>query len=114
MDGGKLKSVNFFLIFLTVGCELIFSTIISIDFDTFAFPWSKTLVCFVPHNFSTTFIYKTLKISATLDSLFTSFSPSKRETWFPEMIPLFVTEPFVCYNSITRGFSYILPHFFSF
>lgn len=114
MDGGKLKFVNFFLIFLTVGCELIFSTIISIDFDTFAFPWSKTLVCFVPHNFSTTFIYKTLKISATLDSLFTSFSPSKRETWFPEMIPLFVTEPLVCYNSITRGFSYILPHFFSF
>ena len=33
-------------------------------------------------------LYGTLRISTILDSFFTSFSPSKKEIWLPEMIPL--------------------------
>ena len=34
-------------------------------------------------------MHKALRTSATIDSLFTTFSPSKREILFPEMILFF-------------------------
>ena len=63
---------------------------ISIAFYRFVFSWSKTQVAFIPNNFLQNWVmHKALRTSATIDSLFTTFSPSKREILFPEMILFF-------------------------
>ena len=52
--------------FLKFRFEQYLSTIISIAFDSFILPWSKTLVGFIPYYFSTTLMYETLRISTTI------------------------------------------------
>ena len=109
--------LKFFFIFTTLDCKLYFSTIIAfstnIALNRFVFSWSKILVGFIPDDFSKILMYKILKISATIDSLLTSFSPSKREIAFPEMILLFVkmglnvSHPFKGHP--IKGLSFLLP-----
>ena len=50
-------------------------------FVKFVFYWFKTLAGFTPDVFSAALIYETSKISTTIDSLFTSFSPFKKRNF---------------------------------
>lgn len=87
-----LKCLIFFLISLTVRCELYFSTIISISLNRSVFPWSEIMIGFIPKHFFITLMYETLRMCSALDSLFTRFSPAKREISLLKTIPLFVNK----------------------
>ena len=79
MEGERINVLKIFPIFVTLACELYFSTVISIVFDRFVFSWSKTLVGFIPGNFATTLMHEALRASK-IQKTFWKISITKDKT----------------------------------